>query len=155
MGRLFDTLGRRTMIAGTYILSGMLLAVAAWLFLEGKLTIRTQPIAWTVILFVASSAASSAYLTVSEIFPLEIRALAIAIFYAFGTLLGGVGGPALFGFLVEAGSRLPLFWGYIGGAALMIIGGLTEIWLGVDAEQKSLESIANPLSAGKTLNATS
>jgi MFS family permease len=147
MGRFFDTLGRRVMIAGTYMLSAVMLAVTSWLFLHDALTVRTQAIAWTLILFVASSAASSAYLTVSEIFPLEVRALAIAIFYAFGTLLGGVAGPALFGYLVGTGSRWMLFWGYLAGASLMFAGGLTEVFLGVDAERKSLESIAPPLTA--------
>jgi MFS family permease len=147
MGRLFDTLGRRVMISGTYILSGVLLTFTSWLFLKDELTTLTQAIAWTVILFVASSAASSAYLTVSEIFPLEIRALAIAIFYAFGTLAGGVGGPALFGYLVGTGSRSMLVCGYVAGAVLMVAGGVTEIYLGVDAERKSLESIAAPLTS--------
>jgi MFS family permease len=147
IGRLFDTLGRRVMISATYILSGVLLAITSWLFLKDDLTMLTQAIAWTVILFVASSAASSAYLTVSEIFPLEIRALAIAIFYAFGTLAGGVGGPALFGYLVGTGSRLMLVWGYLAGAALMVAGGVTEVFLGIDAERKSLESIAAPLTS--------
>jgi MFS family permease len=110
------------------------------------LTAMTLAVAWSITFFIASSAASSAYLTVSEVFPLEIRALAIAIFYAFGTLAGGVGGPALFGYLVGTGSRVYLFWGYIAGSVLMVIGGLVEIWIGVDAEQKSLESIAAPLS---------
>ena len=109
------------------------------------LTTLTQAMAWTVILFIASAAASSAYLTVSEIFPLEVRALAIAIFYAFGTLAGGVGGPALFGYLVGTGSRSMLVWGYLAGAALMVAGGVTEVFLGIDAERKSLESIAAPL----------
>jgi MFS family permease len=146
MGRLFDTVGRRKMISGTYILSGVLLAITSWLFREDLLTALTQAIAWSITFFIASSAASSAYLTVSEVFPLEIRALAIAIFYAFGTLAGGVGGPALFGYIVGTGSRIYLFWGYLAGALLMVIGGLVEIWIGVDAEQKSLESIAPPLS---------
>jgi len=145
MGRLFDTLGRRVMISGTYILSGVMLAITTWLFVEDALTTLTQAMAWTVILFIASAAASSAYLTVSEIFPLEVRALAIAIFYAFGTLAGGVGGPALFGYLVGTGSRSMLGWGYLAGAALMVAGGVTEIFLGIDAEGKSLESIAAPL----------
>ena len=145
MGRLFDTLGRRVMISGTYMLSAAMLAVTSWLFLHDVLTVLSQAIAWTLILFVASSAASSAYLTVSEVFPLEVRALAIAVFYAFGTLAGGVGGPALFGYLVGTGSRSMLFWGYLAGAVLMFAGGLTEVFLGVDAERKSLESIAAPL----------
>jgi MFS family permease len=147
MGRLFDTVGRKRMISATYIASGVLLAITSWLFREDLLTALTQAIAWSIIFFVASSAASSAYLTVSEVFPLEIRALAIAIFYAFGTLAGGVGGPALFGYIVGTGSRTYLFWGYLAGALLMVIGGLVEIWIGVDAERKSLESIAAPLSS--------
>ena len=97
IGHLFDTVGRKPMIAGTYALSGVLLAITGWMFNAGMLTAVTQTVAWTVIFFIASSAASSAYLTVSEIFPLEIRALAIALFYAVGTLVGGVGAPALFG----------------------------------------------------------
>jgi MFS family permease len=147
IGRLFDTVGRRKMIALTYILSGVLLAITSWLFLHGSLTVATQAIAWSVTFFVASSAASSAYLTVSEVFPLEIRALAIAIFYACGTCVGGVFGPALYGWIVQTGSRTLLFWGYIAGAVLMAAGGLVEVFLGVDAEQKSLESIAAPLSS--------
>jgi MFS family permease len=135
------------MIAGTYILSGMLLTIISWFFLRGQLTVVTQTIGWMMVFFVASSAASSAYLTVSEIFPLEIRALAIAVFYASGTFAGGVFGPALYGYIVGTGSRVFLFWGYIAGAALMVFGGLVEVWLGVDAERKSLESISAPLSS--------
>ena len=123
-----------------------MLAVVSWFFLHGQLTLATQAFAWSVIFFVASSAASSAYLTVSEVFPLEIRALAIAIFYACGTCVGGVFGPALYGYIVGTGSRTLLFWGYIAGAVVMAAGGLAEIFLGVDAERKSLESIATPLS---------
>jgi len=147
MGSLFDSVGRRRMIAGTYILSGLLLAVTAWLFRQDLLTSFTQAVAWSVIFFVASSAASSAYLTVSEIFPLEIRAFAIAIFYTCGTFAGGVAGPALFAYLVGTGSRHLLFRGYLAGAAAMIVGGITEAWIGVDAERKSLESIASPLAS--------
>jgi MFS family permease len=99
-----------------------------------------------IIFFVASAAASSAYLTVSEIFPLEIRALAIAIFYAFGTLAGGVGAPILFGWIIGTGSKTGLFVGYLVGAGLMIIGAIVEAWLGVDAERKPLEDVATPLS---------
>jgi MFS family permease len=102
---------------------------------------------WALTFFVASSAASSAYLTVSEIFPLEIRALAIAIFYACGTFAGGVFGPALYGYIVGTGSRTLLFWGYMAGAAIIACGGVAEILLGVDAERKSLESIASPLAS--------
>ena len=105
LGHLFDTVGRKPMIAGTYALSGVLLAITGWMFNAGMLTATTQTVAWTIIFFVASSAASSAYLTVSEIFPLEIRALAIALFYAVGTLVGGVGAPALFGCADETGNR--------------------------------------------------
>jgi MFS family permease len=147
MGRLFDTIGRRRMIAGTYILSGVLLAITAWLFRQGLLTSFTQALAWSAIFFVASSAASSAYLTVSEIFPLEIRAFAIALFYTCGTFAGGVAGPALFAYLVGTGSRELLFRGYLAGAAAMVVGGVTEAWIGVDAERKSLESIASPLAS--------
>ena len=147
MGRLFDTIGRRKMIAGTYIGSGVLLAIASVLFVNGELTVATQTIAWSVTFFVASSAASSAYLTVSEVFPLEIRALAIAVFYACGTFAGGVFGPAIYGYIVGTGSRTLLFWGYIAGAVLIVCGGIAEICLGVDAERKSLESIAAPLAS--------
>lgn len=145
IGRLFDTLGRRLMISITYIGSGLLLALTAWLFRMGVLTATTQALCWSAIFFVASSAASAAYLTVSEVFPLEIRAMAISVFYAFGTLAGGVGGPALYGYIVGTGSRSLLFWGYILGAIVMIGGGLSEVFLGVDAERKSLEDIARPL----------
>ncbi len=98
-----------------------------------------------MVFFIASSASSAAYLTVSEVFPLEIRAVAISVFYAFGTLAGGVCGPALYGYLVGTGSRTMLFWGYVAGGAVMVAGGLTEIWLGIDAEGKSLEDVARPL----------
>jgi MFS family permease len=145
LGRLFDTVGRRKMIAITYIASGVLFAVTSWLFRIGALTLFTQAVAWSVVFFIASSAASSAYLTVSEIFPLEIRALAISLFFTCGTLAGGVGGPALFGYLVGTGSRELLFRGYLAGALAMIVGGVVEVFLGVDAEGKSLESIAPPL----------
>jgi MFS family permease len=146
-GRLFDTIGRKKMIAGTYALSGILLAITSWLFREGDLTLTTQSLSWTVIFFIASCAASSAYLTVSEIFPLEIRGLAIAIFYAIGTLVGGVGAPALFGKLIQSGSRSALFWGYLLGAGLMIGAAAIEMILGVSAERQSLEKIAAPLSS--------
>lgn len=135
------------MIAGTYGLSGILLAITASLFRAGVLTLRTETICWTITFFIASSAASSAYLTVSEIFPLEIRGFAIAIFYAAGTLAGGVGAPALFGKLIESGSRRELFLGYSLGAVLMIGAGWMEIFLGVDAERRPLEQIAAPLSS--------
>ncbi|MGC2657064.1 MAG: MFS transporter [Bryobacteraceae bacterium] len=145
LGPLFDTVGRRTMITSTYVASGVLLAITAFLFRSGTLTALTQAICWSVTFFFASSAASAAYLTVSEIFPIEIRAVAISIFYACGTLVGGVGGPALYGYIVGTGSRSFLFWGYIVGAAVIAIGGFVELWLGVDAERKSLEDVARPL----------
>ncbi len=145
IGKLFDTVGRKRMISITYIASGVLLALTAWLFRLGVLSSITQAICWSLIFFVASSAASAAYLTVSEIFPLEIRAVAISIFYACGTLAGGVFGPALYGYIVGTGSRLLLFWGYIAGAVVMAMGGLFEIWMGVNAEGKSLEDVARPL----------
>jgi MFS family permease len=145
IGRLFDTVGRKPMIAITYIGSGVLLIITAWLFRAGVLTALTQAIAWSAVFFVASSAASSAYLTVSEVFPLEIRAVAISIFYACGTLAGGAAGPAIYGYIVGTGSRTFLFWGYVLGAALMIFGGVTEALIGVSAERKSLEDVARPL----------
>ena len=147
LGHLFDTVGRKPMISATYIISGVLLALTGWLFQAGLLTAQTQTLAWSVIFFVASAAASSAYLTVSEIFPLEIRALAIAIFYAIGTFAGGVGAPLLFGWIIGTGSSSALFIGYLIGAALMILGGLVEAWIGVPAERCALEHVAPPLSS--------
>jgi len=147
LGHLFDTIGRKKMIAATYGISGILLAMTGWLFHAGLLTAQTQTIAWTIIFFVASAAASSAYLTVSEIFPLEIRAFAIAIFYAVGTLVGGVFAPWLFGWIIGTGSRSALFTGYLVAAVLMIIGAVVELWIGVPAERRSLEHVAVPLSS--------
>jgi MFS family permease len=147
LGRLFDTVGRRPMIAFTYALSGLLLALTGALFAAGVLSATAQTMAWTVIFFFASAAASSAYLTVSETFPLEIRALAIAFFYAVGTGVGGVGAPWLFGALIDTGSRMSLFGGYLLGAGLMLAAGLVAARYGVAAERKSLESVATPLSA--------
>ena len=147
LGHLFDTIGRKKMIASTYGLAGILLALTGWLFHAGLLTAQTQTLAWTIIFFIASAAASSAYLTVSEIFPLEIRALAIAIFYAIGTLAGGVGAPTLFGWIIGTGSITALFIGYLVAAALMIFGALVEAWIGVPAERRSLEDVAAPLSS--------
>ena len=147
LGHLFDTIGRKPMISATYIISGVLLALTGWLFYAGLLTAQTQTLAWSVIFFVASAAASSAYLTVSKIFPLEIRAIAIAVFYAIGTLAGGVGAPLLFGWIIGTGSSTALFIGYLIGAALMILGGLTEGWIGVPAERRALEHVAPPLSS--------
>jgi MFS family permease len=146
LGHLFDVIGRRQMITLTYVLSGVLLAISGWLFQLGMLTARTQAVCWTVIFFVASAAASSAYLTVSEVFPLEVRGLAIAIFYASGTLAGGVAAPFIFGLLIQTGSRTALFYGYLAGAALMIVAGAVEAWIGVKAERAPLEAITAPLS---------
>jgi MFS family permease len=145
LGRLFDVIGRRVMIASTYILSGVLLAICGYLFEQGILSATQQTMAWTVIFFFASAAASSAYLTVSETFPLEIRALAIALFYAIGTGVGGVAGPWLFGALIDTGSRGSLFGGYLLGAVLMIAAGLIAAFFAVAAERKPLEQVARPL----------
>jgi MFS family permease len=145
LGRLFDTLGRRVMIASTYALSGILLLVTADLFDRNMLSAQTLTIAWMVVFFFASAAASSAYLTVSEIFPLEIRALAIAFFYAIGTGIGGIAGPLLFGVLINSGSRGSVAAGYLIGAALMIGAAAVQAAWGVAAERKSLESVARPL----------
>jgi MFS family permease len=146
LGRLFDTWGRKPMIASTYALSGLLLAGTAVLFVHGSLTAATQTLAWTVVFFFASAAASSAYLTVSESFPLEIRALAIALFYALGTALGGIAAPWIFGSLVGTGEPAAIAWGYAAGAVLMLIAAAIELWLGVAAERRSLEDVARPLS---------
>ncbi|WP_263146140.1 MFS transporter [Pseudomonas sp. RIT-PI-AD] len=146
LGRLFDVVGRRIMISSTYLISGVLLIGSGYLFQQGLLDARTQTIAWMVIFFFASAAASSAYLTVSESFPLEIRALAIAVFYAFGTGLGGIVGPLLFGELIETHQREYVFVGYLIGAGLMLLAGVVQAIWGVAAERKSLESVARPLS---------
>ncbi len=113
LGRLFDTWGRRPMLTLTYAISGVLLAITGWLFAQDLVSAAMLTVAWMVIFFFASSAASAAYLTVSETFPLEIRALAIAFFYAVGTGIGGVAGPILFGALIETGSRMSVFAGYL------------------------------------------
>jgi len=147
LGRLFDTLGRRPMIALTYGASGILLALSGYLFSIGVLTATTQTLAWMVIFFCASPAASAAYLTVSETFPLEVRALAIAMFYAIGTGIGGVAGPLLFGALVDTGSRASVFIGYLFGAALMLAAAAIGWRYGVAAERRSLESVAQPLAS--------
>lgn len=145
IGRLFDTRGRRVMIAFTYIMSGVLLAATGYLFVRDLITAETQTLCWMAIFFFASAAASSAYLTVSETFPLEIRALAIAFFYAVGTGIGGIVGPWLFGALIDSGSRTSVFGGYLLGAGLMIGGGLVAWRWGIAAERKSLEEVARPL----------
>jgi MFS family permease len=145
LGRLFDTLGRRVMIAFTYGISGVLLALSGYLFSIGVLSAQTQTIAWMVIFFFASPAASAAYLTVSETFPLEVRALAIALFYAIGTGIGGVVGPMLFGALIDTGSRDSVFAGYLLGSGLMIAAAVIGWRYGIAAERRSLESVARPL----------
>jgi MFS family permease len=146
LGSLFDTVGRKKMIAGTFAISGVLLLVTAYMFGAGLLSAATQTIAWCTIFFFASAAASSAYLTASEIFPLETRALAIACFYALGTAIGGGTSPLLFGWLIESGSAWRVSLGYAIAALLLLLAAGTELKLGIDAEGKSLESIANPLS---------
>jgi MFS family permease len=146
LGPLFDTWGRRQMIATTYVLSGVLLALTALLFVNGLLDASTQTLAWTCVFFFASAAASSAYLTVSECFPVEVRALAIALFYAVGTGIGGIGAPWLFGVLIGTGQPEAIAWGYALGALLMLVAGGVAAWLGVGAECKPLESVAPPLS---------
>jgi MFS family permease len=150
LGRLFDTLGRRKMIAGTYVLSGVLLAITAFLFNAGVLTAVTQTIAWCVIFYFASAGASAAYLTVSEIFPLEVRSKAIAVFFAIAQCFAAIA-PAIYGALIGDGSQpVKLFFGYLLGAVIMIIGGVVAAFLAVDAEGKSLEDIASPLAARRT-----
>jgi MFS family permease len=147
LGKLFDTLGRRFMITATYGISGILMALTGWLFALGVLDAVQQTLAWTVIFFVASAAASSAYLTVGESFPLEMRAIAIALFYAFGTGVGGVAGPVLFGALIDTGSRGSILWGYLLGGALMLGAAVVAAMLAVPAERRALEDVAPPLSS--------
>lgn len=147
LGRFFDTLGRRAMIVFTYGVSGVLLAISGYLFSIGALSAQSQTIAWMVIFFFASPAASAAYLTVSETFPLEVRALAIALFYAVGTGIGGVVGPALFGALIDTGSRESLFAGYLFGSVLMIVAAAVAWRYSVAAERRPLESVAKPLAS--------
>ncbi len=147
LGPLFDTVGRRKMISFSYLGSGLLLAITAWLFSADLLTALTLTLAYAVVFFLASAGASAAYLTVSEIFPMEMRALAIAFFYAIGTGVGGIIGPLLFGAYAESGSANKVAFGFLIGAILMALAGLVELALGVDAEQRSLEDIAEPISA--------
>ena len=149
LGQLFNSIGRKKMIAFTYSISGVLLALSGWLFATGSLTATEQTVAWAVIFFFASPAAGSAYLTVSEVFPVEIRAIAIAVFYSLGTAIGGAGAPYLLGNLIETGSRLSVFGGYLLGAALMIAAAIIELIWGVAAERKPLEAVAQPLSAAE------
>jgi MFS family permease len=145
LGHLFDTLGRRIMISSTYALSGVLIIGIEWLFVRGWLTADTQTWLWVGTCFFASAAASAGYLTVSEVFPLEMRALAIALFYILGTAVGGLAAPALFGGLIETGRPDAIAGGYLAGAALMIIAAITEMVFGVSSERKSLEDVAAPL----------
>ncbi len=147
LGRFFDTVGRRTMIALTYTASGLLLTVTGFLFAQDLLSAAQLTTAWTITFFFASAAASSAYLTVSETFPLEIRALAIAFFYALGTGVGGIIGPLLFGFLIETGSRQSVFMGYLLGAGLMIAAAVIAALWAVKAERQPLESVSRPLAS--------
>jgi MFS family permease len=147
LGRLFDSLGRRVMLTATYALAGIGLLATGYAFAEGWLDARTQTLCWSAIFFFASAAASAAYLTVSEIFPLEMRAVAISIFYALGTGIGGFIGPALFGALIDAGDRTDLFAAYALAAVAMCAAAVVAGVIGVDAERKPLESVARPLSA--------
>jgi MFS family permease len=147
LGRAFDVVGRRPMIAFTYAASGAMLLLTGVLFARGMLTATTHTMMWSASFFFASAAASSAYLTVSEIFPLELRALAIALFYAVGTGTGGLVAPTLFGMLIESNSRVELFWGYALAGALMVGAALVVLRIGVAAERRALEDIAPPLSA--------
>ena len=146
LGHWFDTIGRRTMISATYALAGLLLIGTAILFVNEQLTVTGQTLAWSLVFFFASAAASSAYLTVGESFPLEIRALAIALFYAFGTGVGGIAGPWVFGVLIGSGERSSIAWGYGFGACLMLVTAAIQWRWGLAAERRSLEDVAAPLS---------
>ena len=145
LGRLFDTVGRRFMIAATYSIAGVGLLATGYAFSQDWLTPVTQALSWSLIFFVASAAASSAYLTVSEIFPLEMRAIAISLFYAAGTAIGGFIGPPLYGAMIESGSRAALFGAYAFAAGLMVVAALVTLFLGVDAERRPLEQVCAPL----------
>jgi len=147
LGPLFDSWGRKQMIAGTYLVSGVLLALSAVLFDAHVLNAATQTIAWVIIFFFASAGASAAYLTVSETWPIEIRAEAIAVFFAIGSIAGALG-PVFYGALIGNGtSRAPLFAGYLIGAGIMVAGGLVEVFLGVQAAGKSLEQVTKPITS--------
>jgi len=147
LGKYFDTVGRKVMITMSYVASGLLLILTGVLFSNGSLSATTLTAMWVAVFFFASAGASAAYLTVSEIFPMETRAMAIAFFYAIGTGLGGIIGPIYFGKLIESGQAGDVAVGYYVGAGLMIAAGLVELFLGVDAAQRSLEDIATPLTA--------
>jgi MFS family permease len=146
LGHFFDSVGRRVMIAGSYAVSGLGMLATGWAFGEGLLGAAGLAWCWSAIFFVASAAASSAYLTVSEVFPLEMRAVAISIFYSVGTAVGGFAAPALLGWLIGTGSRDSVFLGYAGAGVLMLVGALAAAFLGVAAERKPLEIVARPLS---------
>lgn len=146
LGPLFDSVGRKTMISLTYAIAGVLLVVVGWMFQHEMLSAEAQTIGWSIIFFFASAAASAAYLTVGESFPLETRAMTIGLFYAFGTAIGGVGGPALFGMLIQSGSRDQIFGGYGLAGGLMLLASVATLWLGIRAERKPLEEVARPLS---------
>ncbi|HLK41991.1 MAG TPA: MFS transporter [Thermoleophilia bacterium] len=147
LGRLFDVVGRRVMISLCYIVSGVGLVGVGYLFQQNTISATVLTIGWSAIFFFASAGASAAYLTVSEVFPMETRAMAIAFFYAIATGIGGIIGPALYGHNIATGSRTTVFYGYLLGAGLMVLGGVTEIFLGVDAERRQLEDVAPPLTA--------
>lgn len=145
LGRFFDTIGRKQMISLTYAVAGCLLASTGYLFFQGAFTSVTQTAAWSAIFFFASAGASAAYLTVSEIFPMEIRAMAIAFFFVVAQG-AGIAAPWLYGKLIETSAE-SVMYGYLLGAGMMVIGAIVELWLGVKAEGRSLEHIAMPLSA--------
>jgi MFS family permease len=145
LGRLFDSIGRRKMIAVTYTVAGLGLIATGRAFAADALTPAQLSLCWSAIFFVASAAASSAYLTVSEVFPVEMRAIAISLFYAAGTALGGFVGPPLYGALIESGSREALFLAYAFAGLLMCAAAAVAAWIGVDAERKSLEQVCAPL----------
>jgi MFS family permease len=149
IGRLFDTWGRRQMLTLTYGVSGLLLAITGYLFAADSVSVWQLTLAWAVVFFVGSAAASSAYLTVCESFPLEVRALAIALFYAMGTGVGGVIGPFLLGYLIDTGSRSSVFFGYLVGAGLMIGAAIIAALWAVAAERKPLEAVARPLASAE------
>ena len=147
LGRLFDTIGRKPMISGTYLGSALLGVVLAGLFVSGSLTSVTFIIVVVAVFFLASAGASAAYLTASEIFPMETRALAIAFFYAIGTAVGGISGPLLFGSLIASGAKSEVAIGFLIGAAVMALGGAAELLFGVRAAGQQLEDVARPLTA--------
>jgi MFS family permease len=147
LGRFFDTVGRKPMIAGTYLASGLLLFGTAWLFDQGHLSATTMTACWTAVLFFASAGASSAYLTVSEIFPMETRAMAIAFFFAIGTAIGGITGPLIFAKLTTGKDVGNTVTAFVIGAVIMSLAGLVAALFAVDAEQKSLEDVAEPLTS--------